>query len=491
MSITNRVTLFFLVVLGAILTTSSVGVYGAARFYLEHELEEHLAAAIETLSVAVETKPGHLEWDANERQLNLGMDDGDEQVRWLVGTPSNALLAKSANLGRDTQELQDRLVQLTTQDQQDSSTGQFTLESGESWGWQSKRLKAESASASTASDSTGGDAYSSEIDLLAAVSLAPMQQTLRTLLLSTLGVSAALWTVAALVSRRICRQALAPLTEMSAAAKSISATELDRRLPVAHTHDELYELAQAFNDLLARVQRSYERQRNFTAQASHQLRTPLAALLGQVEVTLRKPRPAEDYRQALQQAHEQAIHLTRIVEALLLLARSADERGGIQMEDVDLAAWIRDHTTHWQSHPRWHDLSVRVPSIGVRVVTSPLLLSQIVDNLIDNAFKHSAPNSRIILEMARKNGHATISVQDKGSGIPENEISQVFSPFFRSDIARERGVPGSGLGLAVVERIAASLDIKVTLQTAENIGTNVILEIPVEPFSANRFRGVV
>ncbi|MFO0788419.1 MAG: ATP-binding protein [Pirellulales bacterium] len=75
--------------------------------------------------------------------------------------------------------------------------------------------------------------------------------------------------------------------------------------------------------------------------------------------------------------------------------------------------------------------------------------------------------------------------------MPENEISQVFSPFFRSDIARERGVPGSGLGLAVVERIAASLDIKVTLQTAENIGTNVILEIPVEPFSANRFRGVV
>src|SRR5437763_732045 len=142
---------------------------------------------------------------------------------------------------------------------------------------------------------------------------------------------------AALAGRRLCRRALRPLTGMAAAARAISADDLGRRLPPAGTGDEVDDLGRAFNELLARLQESFERQRRFTGDASHQLRTPLAAMLGQVEVALRRERPPEEYQRVLTLVHKQSAKLREIVEMLLFLSRADAEAKRPQLEALDLA----------------------------------------------------------------------------------------------------------------------------------------------------------
>ena len=123
----------------------------------------------------------------------------------------------------------------------------------------------------------------------------------------------------------------------------MGAEEWDRRLPVPRTDDELQDLGDAFNGLIARLQEAFERQRRFTGDASHQLRTPLAVMLGQIEVSLRRDRSAEDYRRVLSLVHDQAAHLGQMVEMLLFLARADAEAELPGLESIDLAAWVDAH----------------------------------------------------------------------------------------------------------------------------------------------------
>src|SRR5262249_23486546 len=157
------------------------------------------------------------------------------------------------------------------------------------------------------------------------ISLEPVHATLNRLAVVLAILSTGLWLTAALVGRRLCRRGLAPLTRMAESARTIRAADLTQRLPPPATRDHLAELGLAFNDLLGRLQESFERQRRFTGDASHQLRTPLAAMLGQVEVVLRRDRPAEEYQRVLALVHKQAGQLHLMVEMLLFLARADAE----------------------------------------------------------------------------------------------------------------------------------------------------------------------
>src|SRR5205823_3481660 len=143
---------------------------------------------------------------------------------------------------------------------------------------------------------------------------------------------------------------------------AIRADNLDHRLPVATAGDELTELGTAFNDLLARLQTSFAQQRQFTGDASHQLRTPLTAVLGQIEVALRRDRSAEEYRQVLATVHGQAGQLRRIVESLLFLARADAESRLPDLEILEASAWLAEHVTAWEAQPRYADLRCESPA---------------------------------------------------------------------------------------------------------------------------------
>jgi signal transduction histidine kinase len=259
----------------------------------------------------------------------------------------------------------------------------------------------------------------------------------------------------------------------------MSAADLDQRLSPAGTRDELDELGGAFNGLLGRLEEAFERQRRFTGDAAHQLSTPLTVLLGQLEVALRRDRSAEEYRTAIAEAHSRAVHLRRIVELLLFLARPEADAALPAMEIVDLIQWLPDHLAQWKAQARAGDLRLAVPSEGpLRAAVAPALLGQLVDNLLDNALKYSPTGSVVAVGLEPADDSVLLRVEDAGIGIPAEELEQVFEPFYRSPEARRMGKPGVGLGLAVARRIAVALGGTLTAESKPGRGSRFTLRLP-------------
>ena len=307
--------------------------------------------------------------------------------------------------------------------------------------------------------------------------LEPLQATLRQLGWALGGLSAGIWLLAAVLGRWLCSRALAPVTRMAQTARSITAESLEQRLPVAATRDELADLGTSFNDLLARLQESFERQKRFTGDASHQLRTPLTAALGQIDVALRRERTPEEYRQVLSLVRGQAEQLRQIVESLLFLSRADAEAGLPDLEELDVAAWLRQHAELW-SGARADDLHLENQAEPLWVKAHPALLGQLVDNLWDNAAKYSDPGTPIMVRLATADGQVLLTVEDAGCGIAADEIVHVFEPFYRSPQARRQGTSGVGLGLAVAQRIARVFGGSVTVDSKEGQGSRFSVRLP-------------
>ena len=191
--------------------------------------------------------------------------------------------------------------------------------------------------------------------------------------------SVIVWLLAAAVGWRLCKRALLPVTRMAKAAGSMSMADGNERLPIPGTGDELDLLAGSFNGLLDRLHQEFERQKRFTGDASHQLRTPLAALLGQLEVARRRDRSVEEYQRVLDEVHGEALRLRQIVESLLFMARAESEAGMPELEPVELVLWVRERLTcRLSGGERAQDLNERLTTEApVCVQVQPQLLGQV------------------------------------------------------------------------------------------------------------------
>jgi two-component system OmpR family sensor kinase len=446
MSLTTRLSLFFLAALALVLVGFSATLYALARVYLYQQVDERLTGALDMLDGAIDREPGGLEWDLHERRMPLGQESGPEVVRWEIHDASGHRVDHSINLGPATLGLVPGAAEWGDQ------VAQY---GGGTWKFAWRRLR---GAATTPSISATGIPLHPVLVLTVATSLDPMHAILRQLAFTLAAISLAVWLGAAVMGRWLCRRALAPVTRMASAARAMDAADLDQRLPDPQTAGELTELHAAFNGLLQRLQEAFERQRRFTGDASHQLRTPLTAMLGQVDVALRRDRPAEEYRRVLTLVHGQADHLRRIVEALLFLARAGAESGVWSLEPVNLADWVPLHLKSWADHARATDLHVECRSEGdLEIQAQPLLLGQLLDNLLDNACKYSSPATPITVFVAREANVVTLTVEDRGEGIAAEDLPHVFEAFYRSAEARRLGHAGIGLGLATAQRIAAAL----------------------------------
>ncbi len=314
--------------------------------------------------------------------------------------------------------------------------------------------------------------------LAAWASLQPVEGQLRTLAAVLPLVSLGLWGLAALIGRRFGRRALAPLARMAEAARAMPWTEKDARLPSPGTRDELEYFAASFNGLLDRLHEALERQKQFTGQASHQLRTPMAALITTIDVARRRPRSVQEHERVLDRLHADAIRLWRIVEALLFLARADAEAGMPDLEPLELGTWLALHLEGWSAHERASDLhGPEGPQEPVFIQAHPALLGQLLDNLLENACKYSTCGTPVDVKLRVEPAEAILEVDDHGCGIPAEDLPHVFKPFYRSQQAR-LGHAGVGLGLAVVQRIATALGGTVSVESEEGRGSRFVLRLP-------------
>jgi heavy metal sensor kinase len=455
MTLTNRLSLYFLTALAVVLAGSSATLYLLARTHLYHQQEERLAAALNTLAAAAEIDADGIEWETHDRNLDFGLTG---PVCWIVGDGQGRLLDRSPAT-MDEPPFDALLAYSTQQPGEDRIAWQ-----GQWWQIGQRRIEAPSPG-STPSGPAGIQKFPVLV-LAAAISEEPVQQALRSLAQTSAGVSLAFWLLAFFAGRWVCRKALSPVSRMAAAARQMDADSLGQRLPTPGSKDELEDLSRAFNDLLERLEVSFERQRRFTGAASHQLRTPLAAMLGQVQVALRRERSPEEYQRVLSVVQERALHLRKLVEMLLFLSRADSEAGLPDLEAINLTTWLPAHLHSWSEHPRAGDIRLELSSdapLGVKA--HPPLLGQLVDNLLDNACKYSKPGTAITLRLGVEPGLVLLAVQDQGQGIAAEDLPHVFEPFYRSSEARRSGTEGVGLGLAVARRIALAVGGEITLQS--------------------------
>jgi heavy metal sensor kinase len=246
----------------------------------------------------------------------------------------------------------------------------------------------------------------------------------------------------------LSRQALRPVAESIRAARRLDPENLSERLPRTGAADELDELAGTINSLLDRLAAYHAQIIRFTADASHELRSPLGAMRTAVEITLQKPRESEEYRTVLASLGEQCERLTALVNGLLLLARADAGEVLIRRDAVELAALACEVGEMFE--PLAEEKGIQLvtdSSITVNVAGDSSRLRQLVTNLLDNAIRFTEPGGSVTLRVDRIADRAMLRVSDTGIGIPEEHLDHIFERFYQADAARSSG--GYGLGLSI------------------------------------------
>jgi len=280
----------------------------------------------------------------------------------------------------------------------------------------------------------------------------------------------------------IAGRLLRPLRTITATARDISASNLNRRLDLGGRDDEFAELGETLDDLFGRLDASFESQRHFVANASHELRTPLTAERTLLQVALADP---DATVQTLRAACEQVLALgdqqEHLIDALLTLATS---EGGIeQWEPFDLAATAWHVVTIRREEAERRDVHVDTRLAEAPTAGDPRLAESLVANLVDNAIRHNSAGGRAEISTAAAGGQATIRVRNTGAVIPPERLARLFQPFGRADGERIRHSDGHGLGLAIVQAIARAHAATLTPRAQPEGGLDVEVTFPGRPSS--------
>ena len=285
-----------------------------------------------------------------------------------------------------------------------------------------------------------------------------------------LGVAAA-----AIIAWSVTKRGLRPLGEMTRALQRVGPQQLHERVTAVGWPRELQPLAVAFDDMLARLEDSFVRLSQFSADIAHELRTPIGNIRGEAEVALTRSRSNEEYREVIESTIAECQHLGQIVDNLLFLARTEAAEGHLQRSSFDGRAAIEKIAAFHEPIAEEQQLTIRCQGEAT-FVADEMLFSRAVNNLVENAAHHTPANGTIEISIAHRGPNAEVSVKDNGSGIAAEHLPRVFDRFYRADSSRSS--EGVGLGLALVKSIMDLHGGSATIESKPQRGTTVTLVFP-------------
>lgn len=296
-------------------------------------------------------------------------------------------------------------------------------------------------------------------------------------LISSAAILVAVGVAGALLAWAILR----PIDRIVNRARMMGATALTERLPHPGGGDEMARLVETLNEMLGRIEQVFDAQRRFTADASHELRSPLSRLRAELEVTLRRPRNRAEYEETLRSCLSEVERLSRLTEELLTLARlDAGEAQEIPTQAAPLAPILEEVVTRMASDALRRNVKIMldVPA-ELAINVAPATAALIVANVLDNAVKFSPPDGEIRIRASIEDGAVIVSVSDSGPGVTEEEIPRLFERFYRGSAARRTEVPGTGLGLAICRILAESQGGSVSVMSGAGGGAVVRVRLPL------------
>jgi signal transduction histidine kinase len=471
MKLRTRLLLFFQGALAVVLLGFSASLYLLASKHLHHQADERLDSALNTLAAAAEVNAAGVEWEPEERKLSFGRRAVESGLVWRVADDKGRRVDGS---GGDEERLLDLPHGIAAPIRRPRA---MSDQAGGRWRVLYRRLTSSDQRHAGRPVVDGNQPPVGRIFpalwLAAGVSLDGLYDSLNRLASVLAGLSLGLWLAMLALGGRLSRRALKPVAAMAEAAHEIGGDNPERRLPLPATGDELEDLGRSFNALLDRLQESFERQRRFTGDASHQLRTPLTTMLGNVDLALKQRRSPEEYERTLSLIQRKARQMRGMIEALLFLARADAESLHPELEPIDLASWLHEFLIARQDAGRNADIRLDIGQAGPAIVQAhPSLLGDLLENLLENAAKYSEPGTPIVVRLNQNASSVSITVTDQGIGIEEADLPHLFEPFFRARSAMDRSAAGVGLGLSIAKRLAQALGASIEAASQVGLGSS-------------------
>lgn len=275
----------------------------------------------------------------------------------------------------------------------------------------------------------------------------------------------------------ILNKSFKPIENILDSLKQIQATSLSKRIPTSKSNDEIEELINEINSLLTRIETSFEKTKQFSSDASHELKTPLTIIRGELEVALNKQRTKDEYKHTIKTSLDEIIRIQRTIENLLFLAKPNETFQNKQTIYLDEISY--ESIEELSSYAKKKDVTIKCEILEhIEIEGFQDILKIAIKNILKNAIAFSYKNTQVLIKNYKEEGFFIISIEDKGIGISKKEQEKIFEKFYRTDKSRQKDLGGTGLGMSICKKIIQMHGASITINSKENFGTTVLMKFP-------------
>jgi len=481
-SLRFKLTLWYVLILGILLISFSSFLYFTLSKSLHRDVDNKLRSLAELIALESASPLSKFGFGSIDQALETSMNL--RPIGKFI-----QVLDESGNIGRKSENLKNVELPISLNALKNASKGLVTFETNHSIGNTPLRI--------ITFPVTENNHVTKIVQI--ASSLEGVEDALNTLFIILIVTVPLALMVASLGGQFLAHKALKPVDNITQTARVITSQNLNQRITPPKVKDEISRLIETFNEMISRLDQSFRQIKQFSSDASHELKTPLTILKGEVEVTLRKERTPQEYQQTLKSNLEEINRMSQIVEDLLLLSRADTGEVRLNIEDINLTEILNEVVTQMDrlAQSKGLYLSTSNHHQDIHIFGDALRIRELFINLIENGIKYTEEGGSIHITLQKensppvrsqsdweggeKNGFVKVIISDTGIGIAKEDQERIFSRFFRVDKARSRERGGSGLGLSICKWIVEAHQGEIVVESELGKGSSFIVKLPLFP----------